>query len=277
MKRRSGCLRAIIITLLTIIVLIPVAEGYFRYLDPSGAYRYFADEARLIAGIVRSERGYSLYPGLYQFSNWSALILPDSTRDLPDAHSGTCKLAFVGDSLTWGFGVNDSDTFANQIAGQVEAQVVNVAMTGYTSHSVLKSVATYPADGYIYLAIYNDDEPYMEWQSTRPLPYHFDHGGLEVYLFMAKGGKRVKDVTRFKSDLEALRARGDVLIVALDEQVAGWNDRIRAVAPDVLLLPMFTGTVSRFDSHPNAQGHQHIATALRAHVAAFEERVCEEE
>jgi lysophospholipase L1-like esterase len=55
--------------------------------------------------------------------------------------AGTKRVACFGDSITFGFGVADDETYSRFLAAEIEAhggEVVNAGITGYTSHQVLR-------------------------------------------------------------------------------------------------------------------------------------------
>lgn len=105
MAKRRGCLKAVRASLIMALIFIVGLWGLLRIFDPLGVLRYYNDLSRLFADYVVSERGYSMYPGLHQYSNWTALIERNGNRHVPDGKNAACEIAFVGDSVTFGFGV----------------------------------------------------------------------------------------------------------------------------------------------------------------------------
>lgn len=272
MKRR-GCLNAVKVTCIWIIMVIVGLWALLKAFDPLGAIRLDTDLRRLFSGYVASPRAYALYPGEYQFTNWAAHIGKDHNRSVPDSKASDCTIAFLGDSVTFGFGVNDADTFANQIAQQLDARIINTALLGYNSVNVRLTIADTPADGYVYVVISNDDEPTHAWVNRHPTP--LDLGSPDVFGVHYNGlilrfGDVQHDRARFLADLDAMRSRGNVLFVSF-EAASGWYAQL---PPDVIRIPFWTRAVSFIDGHPNAEGHAEIAAALMPYVSEFEARVC---
>ncbi len=277
MKRetRRGCIRVLGMLLLTLALI----EIGLRVIAPFGAIRYYSDLSRQLAAFVHDDdRGYVMYPGLYEFSNWSALINRDGTRYTPAVKAAECSIAFVGDSLTWGFGVNDADVFVNLLAADVDARVINAGLSAYNSEHVLRAIEAIEADGFVYVIINNDAEVTVQRAHDLPVtpaPVLLNRAAMGVYLdFAAKtGGGAATDDQRFEHDLRQIAARGDVLM-AVFEDGRGWHERVAGIVPDVIVLPAYTQRISAVDQHPNARGHAEIAAALVGHVREFEEVVC---
>lgn len=271
-KARRGCLVVLVWVLISVLAI----EGLLRLFDPWGAIKYYDDLTRQIATYVPAAQGYTMPPGVYQFAGWSATISTDATRLLPDAHGGACNLVFVGDSVAFGFGVNDADTFVNRLAAQMNAHVSNRAMTGYNSDNVRRSVALFPADGYIYIVIDNDAVATIDYPNGQPAHLNSTlegHSALQVYLdVMNKVSTDIStDDKRFAADIGALAGRSDLLMVVF---AAPFADRVQALAPDALILPAWTHSISHTDPHPSAAGHAEIAAALLPVVKAFEAQIC---
>ncbi len=134
--------------LVGILVVLVGTEVLFRIFDPTGAGRYGTDQFYAQQRYAPDPRGYSLPPGDYHFSNWSAIINPDRTRAVPDTPAAApLTLAFIGDSVTFAWGVSDADTWINLLAGDFpQVQFINTGVGGYTSTHVLASLEVYPAD-----------------------------------------------------------------------------------------------------------------------------------
>src|SRR5688572_13884306 len=110
--------RAVIAVLLTFLATLAFIEGGLRLFDPLGARRYLDDAALYV--YVHRARGYVMLPGVYQFSNWQVTILSDTSRAVPATNtSAPCTLALIGDSVTFGQGVSDGDTWANLMAKEL--------------------------------------------------------------------------------------------------------------------------------------------------------------
>src|SRR5262245_45701053 len=109
-------LRRIVFVIVVLVSIVLELEIVLNLLDPWGC-RYFNDLATLWEKVVESpNRGYVLPLGKYQFSHWQATELQNSVRLVPDNANGPCQVVFLGDSVEWGHGVNDNETWVNLIA-----------------------------------------------------------------------------------------------------------------------------------------------------------------
>lgn len=260
--------------LLTCLLCTAALEGCLRYIDHNGTYRYRADQYAHILDWIASPRGYVLPAGTYHYSNWTATTDSAGNRSVPASRPHACRIAILGDSVAFGFGVDDADTFATVLAGEVDAQIINAALTGYTSENVLKTLYDVPADGYVYLAILNDDDVTHTVTRTKPLTGAYPQTAIETYIQAATWNSYIPDnVPRFRQDITTLAARDDVLIVTF-AWANGWHKGLVRLAPDTVVLPMYSGTVSAYDQHPNAAGHRQIAAGLLPHVVALMDKVC---
>jgi hypothetical protein len=270
-QRAKATLKSISIALVLFAVTLLLIEPALRIVDPLGGYRYYSDLSRLFAGYVVSERGYSMYPGMYQFSNWDALIERSGNRHTPDSRAGGCTLAFLGDSVTFGFGVSDAETFVNLLAQQTDARLLNTAIPAYNSANILKTLHTTPAAGYVYVIISNDDEPTKTRTNRYPVASVFQQNSIMVYVdaLTHLGGDAERDIDRFNADMAALD-RPDVLRVAFRDPL-NWY---QTLPDDVVLLPMWTHGNSVIDGHPDKVGHAEIAQHLAPYVSDFAARLC---
>jgi hypothetical protein len=194
------------------------------------------------------------------------------TRIVPDSGAG-CTVLFTGDSVTWGWGVDDSETFANLIAGELGVRATNGAMFGYSSEDVAAALDFF--DDYdlaVYLIFPNDH--HYTWDITTSLQapdsHTFPGFGLVrgstpaavwygLYLTTQSAQSQSTEYwERFNADMEAIRAHDNVLIFGFDEPLA------QAVSEryDVQVTEWYSTSISKVDPHPDPGGHQHIADAM---------------
>jgi hypothetical protein len=187
---------------------------------------------------------------------------------------GACTLAFVGDSLTFGQGVNDMDTFAYRIAQQYpDVRFLNLAKIAYNIGNVRTVVESHPAEGYIYYIADNDDglswaRPESEWGQPRELPPRLSALRYYVATLQEMNAPAITDPDGFWRDFDALESRGDVLMFAMGSTLA---DDIQAREPDITVIPRWSVDlkVSWIDWHPNPAGHQYLIDAMQPEIAAF--------
>jgi hypothetical protein len=143
--------------LVSILLFIGFSEIGLAILDPLGLNRYFGDLGKFYSFLVNDNGLYVLPDGRYLFSNWSATI--NQGARYTETQNRECTLGFMGDSVTFGLGVSDNQTWVNLIALRYpDIQILNYALPGYNSSDVLESITRRSLDGYIYLIIGNDTE-----------------------------------------------------------------------------------------------------------------------
>lgn len=267
--------RKVIYVLVGILLVLFLAEMLLRVFDPLGIYQMSVNLAAQLNSYVASPRGYVMYPGKYELRGWTATIDEHGNRVLPDAHAGACELAFIGDSITFGVGVNDAETFANIIAGEVAAHVTNTAHGGHNSGNILRTLNATDADGFVYVTVYNDDQPDQVVTDTQPRHTPYTVLATATYILSGLRGNAAAKVIdpQFAANMAQIAARDDVLMVTFDWRNA-WADTLRAFEPELVTIPVYQGRVSYIDGHPNARGHAEIAAALVGHVRQFETRMC---
>ena len=153
--------RKLIASLIGVLIALLLGEALLGRFDPLG-FAYFRDQSTLGTLLVPDTRGYAFQPGTHDLSHFSFRMLPDKTRAVPDTKPSAPKtLVFMGDSVTFGYGVNDDQTWVNQVAHDLPyVHVINAGISGYNSTNVLRTVAQYPAaDDLVYLIIDNDADP----------------------------------------------------------------------------------------------------------------------
>jgi hypothetical protein len=269
----------LISTIMGISLSILLLEMLLRLTDPWGAVRYFtATGPTLDLYIPYGERDV-LPAGDYHFSSWSAHINPDHSRFVPDNGAGNCKLAFVGDSVTFGLGVNDAETWVNLIASHhPEWNAINSGVAGYNSYAVRLTIADTPADMYIYLITNND----ADLQLFHPVvePHHTYHLALQIYWrtwqIQQQAYERPPEMIgsgrRFDRDILTLSSHENILILgfANDELAQSAHD----LSPSVILVPPYTEPISFADPHPNQAGHRQIADTIDPFITEYSRAFC---
>lgn len=264
--------RIAIVFLLTLLFLCGFTELFLRFADPFGALRYFADIRAVYSAYREDVRGFVFTPGNYTFNGWQAVILPDTTRLVPETTTDRrCTIAFIGDSVTFGLSVSDVDTFANVLAkAYPRVHFVNAGVPAYNVFNVALTTEHIRADGYIYLLIDNDDEPEPNWREAKTRPQNL---AMRDYLYVLSTPKNYYvPLPGFEAKLRELLALDFVTVVTFD--VPGLGRDMAAKYPQIQRIPPYTQRVSRADSHPNAAGHVEIAKTLIPIVYELTARVC---
>jgi hypothetical protein len=266
MTKQLRC--TVIILLITLAFGLPAIDFGLFHLDPAGVRRYFYDYEDLALLSTPAADGYRLSPGVHRFAMYSATISDDGLRMVPNNQGGSCHIVFVGDSVTFGMGANDADTFVNLLAADIPAAVSLVAFPAYSAANVALSIQDYPADGYIWLIIQNDDEPMVVW---KPIDGDMPPAMALYISWLFSTGKLIPPNTiRFVRYAAPVIARADVLAFAFR------GDALTEAAKQLgaIVIDHYTGHVSRYDAHPDAAGHRQIAFAMRARVMAFVNQQC---
>jgi hypothetical protein len=277
-------MKRVFASLFSVVLSITLLEIGLRIVDPWGAFAYYADMWTLRQHYVpvADARVYTLPPGAIALRGWTATITKVG-RAVPSSGVGACELAFVGDSYTFGHGVQDANTFANQVAKQFpDIQIINLGENGYNTAQVVSTVQHSDADGYVYLIICNDAEPAMS-EMLHPEPMTAIQG-LRVYNYYLQRDWRKRHTVQaqtelaeipqwFNQSIAALAARDDVLMVAFEHDILGGY--IASRYPQVVTIPRAGHPNSKADGHPNAIGHERIAYHLIPYVSNFIHQICE--
>ncbi|HLV34574.1 MAG TPA: SGNH/GDSL hydrolase family protein [Spirillospora sp.] len=263
------------------ITTLAALEIALALIDPFGM-AFFAKVDWLDQYLGRANGSYSLSPGTYDMNGWRVSMNETPTRIVPESGTG-CTVLFTGDSVTWGWGVNDGETFANLIATELGVNAINAAVFGYSSEDVAASLQYFnDYDLAVYLIFPNDH--HYTWDITAalqpPASHTFPgfgllHGGTpaavwySLYLMtQSTQGQSTEYWDRFYAAMDAISAHDNVLIFGFDEPVA----RQASERYDVHLIDWYSTSISRVDSHPDLAGHQQIADAM---LPAIRERLGE--
>lgn len=244
--------------LISFLITLVLLEAGLRLFDPLGL-EYFNNLNILGWGLrLDGARGYVLTAGHYSLRGWSATEQDSYTRRLPDNSGGACSLLFVGDSVTWGEGVNDDQTWVDLVARNLPGiNIINAAYNGYNSENVRGTIAQFPdAKAIIYLVISND--PFVTSNSGPvEFPPLFATARYLQY-FMRSEISPAEDWQRFYLDMDAMNKDGRITFVAFD---ASFGKSLADKYP-VNLIPMYTHWISFIDGHPSIEGNKQIAIAM---------------
>jgi hypothetical protein len=275
---RAKIVRAVILVLVILLLSLVLLEGVLWFIDPLGIATYVTDLSLMVT--IANAEGYTLAPGRHELRYWSYTIDESGNRVMPVRGDNGCTIAFVGDSITFGQGVNDEDTFAYKFASaNPDVQFINRGKIAYNIANISASVANTAADGYIYFVSDNDDglpwmRPESQWGLPRQLPPRL--AAIQYYLatFREINLPSVGDRDGFWSQFEALYRRDDVAFFLMGSPLA---DEIAVRYPAIPLIPRWTVDlkVSWIDGHPNPAGHDYLLERMSETIAAFIEQRCQ--
>jgi len=264
-------LKAIRASLIIVFITIAILYASLRIIDPLGAYTSVYNW-HVLTGLWQADGNGYIYPsGKIYLRGYTATILRDGLRFVPDSSPiSDCLIAFIGDSFTWGYGVSDENTFVNDIANKYSYRVWNVGHNGYNAEQVWASRQDYQADGYIYLHIWNDHQAPVEVSKQAGQPNIFSvywtYLKLDIVSHYAKIAQAAPIGNAYKEAMQKLHEDDRVLIFAFeDKQYNQLGSQASALWESVILLSddLYShDVVSPTDPHPNRLGHQQIADAM---------------
>jgi hypothetical protein len=262
---RQSARRKLIALLLGVILALLGGEGLLARFDPLG-FGYYRDQANLNPHLVADPRGYTFQPGTYTLSASTFTILADGNRAVPDtASEAKMTLVFMGDSVTFGYGVDDDQSWVSLVArGLPGVHVINAGVSGFNSTNGLRTLALYPdAQALVYLIINNDAYPENRpnFGQLHPPPAET---WLETYLlnlpdYLFPPIEPPNDLPRYLSDLRQMSADSRVLLVGFDDDFSRMTIRDCCA---VSLIERGTDRVSPADGHPGVRGNQQIAAQM---------------
>lgn len=259
----------IILSLTSLLISLLFAEMMMRLIDPLGVYHYYLELGQINElAIPDDTRAFAYKPGSFDLDTWKMQINSNGNRVVPHAAaSSSCRLATIGDSVTFGLGVNDNQTWPDLVAQDLSGvDAINPSKPGYNAANFMPLIKATPATAYVYLAIANDTEPPAKFiphgQSIAPESALADY--LYYWVKTRPGTAHAQDMSGYISDLGDLLTMPNVLIVSVKGNA--FNDALRVARPDTVIIPVWTKVISIGDPHPSAAGHREIETAILPHL-----------
>ena len=265
--------------LLTLLVLEFVV---LRRLDPLGIWNYTKDLGLMFQGTESDpQKGWVQKPGIYHLSASTATVTEEG-RVVPDTNAtATCTIATIGDSVTFGHGINDEDTWVNLLARQYQqAHFINAGVTGYNIENIQATLEDMDADGYIYLIINNDADPPLVWSQSWLSPP--SRGGIEIYFLHIRFVLQVRfaqaypspippDYTAFDAHLQEILNHN---VQAFVYEAGPATQHVISAFPQVAKIEAPTSYNSWADVHPDPVGNQQIAAQMLPYLSEWVMRTC---
>lgn len=255
---------------LNLIVTIPLiaTEAFLRYVDYDGVYHYLSAWETL--KMRYAVDGYRFETGHYNLGRWAVTIDNSGFRQT-ETKTSDCKVAFLGDSVTFGWGANDADTFVQLYANESPYTVLNRGLNGYNIGNLSELYKQLKADAIIYLVVSNDaDLNQAGYNGNRTTIQSAIYYRLMWSNIVAERPKRKKDFDRYKR-LFATMDRGDMLTIRLDDN-SPFMQSIADIVP--LRVSSVYPMVSLTDAHPNKDGHKMLYDAMRPYIDDFIAQRC---
>lgn len=250
--------------LCTILLFLWGLDTMLWTIDPQGAVRYFADWYGLQAHATPAVDGYRYSPGSIALIQYTVTITDEGLRAVPTSRGGACRIAFIGDSVT--FGLNNPVSFVDLLAPEINATVINAGIPGYNIGNIAREINAVHANGYIWLIFANDAQPAAQWSPPPPLP-----PALILYQRLHSASTPGSDTATFERLLTPMLARHDVLAFVFN----GGAVSVVAQIHGAVVIPLYTHRISAADGHPTTEGAQQIAASMHDRVVVFTQSICE--
>ncbi len=256
-----------------ILTLLGLSELSLRYIDPDGLYGYLSAWETL--KVMPSSHGYLFVPSTYHLRAWDVTIASDGFRHI-DTVKSDCKVALIGDSVTFGWGVSDGAIWAQLIADNTDATILMRSQPSYNIDNI-KAVydelsALGDIDGYIYLMVANDAQNAV--QAERFKEYDIERTAIEYRLLYLMRRTNlvtpIEDIPHFR-DTHA-QMTGDNLITIGVQSNAPFIQAVQDITP--YWINPSIHTVSRADGHANAQGNGELYAQIAPVALPFIDKVC---
>jgi len=285
--RLSRSTRKLISAFAIVGVTFGAIELMLRVFDPWGL-KYFTDLVQMSDEmyVPDAQRVYGIRDGTYHFSHWSAQV-ENGMRVTPATNlDSTCVIAFLGDSVTFGYGVEDDQTWVNLVAqGLPNVQVRNYGVTQYNSTNVLGTRQAYPDySAYIYTIVQNDVEPVFDPATTHSVVQGAGQPWMVQYMqVLLRRGRfsedpnadleNTADVDRFFSEVDALLAAGRTHLVAFNQDMLT-QEIVKRNDPVLTVDYPPNHAISLVDQHLNPEGNRELADSVLPLIRDIAEQTC---
>lgn len=239
------------------LLTVGMVESALRLVDPLGA-RYYNDLEILETLRQPFESGYTFGDGIHELTRFS-FAYGNNARITPDSAPGQ-NVIFVGDSVTFGLGVENSETWVNNVASRLNIHAINRARPAYNIGNIEREIDLFQGVCIVYLVVNNDhetDATYTPVQPKRTPLFTLESAryiDVFMYMFLSPVGK--KPDRDFYQRIEDLADNPRVLVLAFDERFSA------PLSEDIYRIPRYRRSISFFDGHPSAAGNIEIADSV---------------
>lgn len=199
----------------------------------------------------------------------------------------------LGDSVAFGYGVNDDKTVANYLAqNHPDVNFINTGMVAYNSSNVLANYEAFPdADGYLYLIVGNDHDPPIATEGevfvsagNERLPHLVRYVQFAIFRnqvnvdLVSDPHVNLRDnsgMRRFLDEIDQLGSDERVYFATFDfyNSLIGFIEERGHDVVQVSYPP--DKTISLVDAHLNAEGNQQLADELTPLVETMQQSHCD--
>lgn len=210
--------------------------------------------------MVSDPTGYSINDGTYSLSNWS-FQYQNGQRRVPNAASMAETIFFVGDSITFGWGVNDEDTWVNLVAQELQIDAVNLGRNCYSILNYDIVLKTLPENACIVLLWVNND--HLPPTFYNPSSQSNNSSMLTKLISVLTITPNPNPDENFYTLVDQIIQDPRIISVAFEDD---WSERLNG---QIIRIPKYTSRISFTDAHPDALGNQQIAQAITPHIQAL--------
>lgn len=253
--------RVVIILCLSILVPLLGIEFLLTIADPFG-FIYYDDLAAFYSRADDSTIGYTMHEGAYTLSHWGYTIDANGYRHVPDRNPDGTTIYFLGDSVTFAWGVEDGKTWVNLLAREFGLNAVNVGHPGYNIGNLRRLRETLPDDVcVVYLTTRNDIAGDLKTLSRD----HWNVSRLSrLYYTLQAVNIPPQPAETFAEDMAAITAYPRTLVLTPRDGFEGYFTPFGAV-----VVEPYTQWISYSDGHATVAGNIEIADAVRDAVSVF--------
>lgn len=258
----SNITKVVLYGLFCFLFVVAGLELLLRATDPSGLGIEF-DKAHMINDVlVEDPRGYGFKEGVHTFNGWTLTADRNQNRIVPDSDVTGQPVIFIGDSVTAGWHVNDSEQWVNLVAKKLHLNATNRAVNGFNHARILNTLRLETCNcPIIYLLIANDTGGEMAFGA------HYSPPLLITSLYLRPQPIRVfEDVppsAAFYASMDEITTDPRVHILAFD---GGLTQQLIERGYEITVIPEYQSRVSRIDPHPDAAGNIEIAAAVEPYI-----------
>jgi hypothetical protein len=250
--------------LISILITVSGVEALLRIADPLGVV-YSDDYAMMRRNADPAPHGYTLRTGQYNAAKWSYRVNIDGSRNTPGRVPHETQVVFIGDSVTFGYGVNDDEVWVSLVASRLALDANNAGRTSYSAANAAALLRDIEGC-VVFLTFPNDPSPGVSSSFANDTIYD-ERSFTDRTGALLRYGKPTVMPEPFNPAFEAamteIAARLDTLILAFDDSYG----RAVADAYGAVLIPWYTDRVSFADAHASAVGNRQIADAAAPIIA----------
>jgi lysophospholipase L1-like esterase len=277
--------RRLIVQILSILIItLVMLDAFLYHLDPLGVVAARHAQATFFTLMELHPTGYRLRTGTHRLHNYTMTITEEGYRAVPDNAGAGCTIAAIGDSVTMGIGVDDSDTWVNLLAQALpDVYWINAGRSDYSVGNVLALLQNTPADGYLWVILGNDVITPFDGVPVLAQNINIYLPATRLYIeyvrslsqtsvrYEGQPGRPVA-MEQYWDSADQLLTTPNVLGFAFADDDTGMDTASRY--DNVRIIPPFTARLSPADSHPSIEGHRQIANAMLPYVREFAASIC---